>query len=217
MSQPHFLAYAGISAFELLAIAILSLALILLLAMGRWGWRGAKTAGLALGILCATSLTGLFLLGWTGQSNKAPEMIDDDLYAAADNRFQHAQRLFGEDVAKARLEDARIVYGDFLAKAKLAQLATFPNGESVLIARFEGAARVTEAARAYLQRFRVELATGDLTQGLRGERSDLSDRVELLLDGDVLVVWSARTEAALASRRWASEAGNPLKSTRGNK
>ncbi len=217
MPQATLRPYADFVSVELLAIAILSLLLILLLpALGR-GWRGAWRIGLGLAALLLAACAGLLWVGRaaepaaTSLSRVAGDQGGDDPYAGDGKRFLHPRRLYGPDVADARLQEARSLYGDFLDRARMAELATFPGGESVLAARFDNTADVAEAARAYLQRFRVEMATGDLTQGLRGQRSDLSDRVEILLDGDMLVVWTARTVAALAARRRASQAGGGTK------
>ncbi len=224
MSSENILLNPWASPQILLAIAILALLVTLLLATGRWSWRGARYLSLLMGSLFMASLVGWWLLAHSEPdaiANQArpsvTETPEDDLYAHDAQHFIYPYRLFGQDIDKARMEDARMLYGDFLDEAKIAQLASFPDGGSVLAARFNNAARVAEAARAYLQRFRVEMATGDLTHGLRGERSDMSDRVELLLDGDMLVAWTARTEAALAIRRWSSEAGNPHQRSAGNK
>lgn len=213
---------SGIAPIDLIADALMSLLLILVsLVLGRRRRRLASRIGLGMGIpLLATSIgllfaervalpepagkrTGKTVAAVPGGENGAR------LYASDSGRFLNPRGLYGTDVDQAERVDAMPIYGDFLSRARIAELVTFPGGEGVLAARFDNAADVAEAARAYLQRFRVEMATGDLTQGLRGQRGDLSDRVEILLDGEMLMVWTARTGAALAARRWASQAGAP--------
>lgn len=209
MSKPLLWHAAGLSPYELAAVTALSILLALVLAVGHRSRRGTLAVCLLL------ALSGFGATVWMYESQRdAPVAAESgaadaggDLYACDATRFLNPRRLFGADAARARIEDARALFGDVLARAAPAQTASFPEGATVLVARFANAAEVAEAAQAYLRRFRVELATGDLTQGLRGQRGDLSDRVELLLDGDVLVVWTARNDAALAARRLASEAG----------
>jgi len=219
MFQTFIRQLASIPPLELAAIAILSALLLLLLATRYRGLRASKPAGLLLAALCAAALIGLLAPEGGGPAKPEAGALGgtDDLYASDGKRFLHRNRLFGPDVARARLDDARLVYADFLGQAIVAELATFPEGGGVLAARFGNAAEAAEAARGYLRRFRVEMSSGDLTQGLQGQRGDLSDRVEMLLDGNMLVVWVARTDVALAARRWASEAGRGATRQEGNK
>lgn len=211
-AAPRF--FFGTLSFEQTAFAALTVLVILALLASRRGGGGPGrrlAGGAALLVAGSGLLLGAreMLPGLDAARLPAPLHATggDGLYASDGKGFRHPSRLYGADVAQASLQDARAVYGDFLSRARVAELALFPTGESVLAARFDDAADVAVAARAYLQRFRVEMASGDLTQGLRGQRGDLSDRVEILLDGEMLVVWTARTDAALAARRRASEAG----------
>jgi len=120
-------------------------------------------------------------------------------WAHQQGHFLHPEKLFGPRAEAPLTRDARAVFPDFLGSALAAEMAFFPSGNTLLVARFADMDSATAGLRGYLAQFQVDLVGGDLVRGLVVPRGTVGDMARIRLTGPLLMVWTAPDATALAS------------------
>ena len=123
----------------------------------------------------------------------------------SDTRAADAQSLFGPDADPQLIIDARPMFGDVFTGAELAQFASLPGGETVLLARFKN---YSTAEKAWVNYLRVSGLNqldgkGDSQRGYAVTRP-IGDRAYVLHFGSMVGVWTGQDDATIRQRLAAS-------------
>ncbi len=115
-------------------------------------------------------------------------------------RSADAKSLFGPDADPQLISDVRGAYGDVFASADFAQFAVLPNGETVLLARFQSSAAAEKAWMNYLRVAGLQAGgKGDSHRGYVVTRP-VGDRAYALPFGTMLGVWTGTDDATIRNR-----------------
>ncbi|MBN8249463.1 MAG: hypothetical protein J0L84_18715 [Verrucomicrobia bacterium] len=126
--------------------------------------------------------------------------LADTTLATAADRTADARSLFGPDADPQLISDVRSAYGEVFAGAEFAQFAVLPQGETVLLARFQSASAAEKAWVGYLRVAGLQSGgQGDSVRGYAVTRP-VGDRAYALPFGTLLGVWTARDDAAIRQR-----------------
>jgi len=119
----------------------------------------------------------------------------------SDTRAADAQSLFGPDADPQLIIDARPMFGDAFAAAELAQFASLPGGETVLLARFKSYSAAEKAWIAYLRVTGLSQlgGTGDSQRGYAVTRPS-GDRAYVLHFGRMVGIWTGRDDETIRER-----------------
>ncbi len=200
-ANPVFLAMAG----GLVIATVVLAAAALMMKRAGMSLRPIAFLALFMGVVAGPQVLGHLILAVrpaiTEGANQATAGTAPRL-AVHENRYADPRSLYGADVQSELIQDAKPIFGDFLGAAEHAELAIFPSAETVLAASFATAAEADQAVQGYARFFGVDFDAGP-TGELRGSRPGLNDRVGAVRFGANLLVWTAPTEAALATRRQA--------------
>ena len=123
----------------------------------------------------------------------------------SDRRTADAQSLFGPDADPQLIIDARPMFGDVFTGAELAQFASLPGGETVLLAQFKN---YSTAEKAWVNYLRVSGLNqldgkGDSQRGYAVTRP-IGDRAYVLHFGSMVGVWTGKDDATIRQRLAAS-------------
>jgi hypothetical protein len=141
---------------------------------------------------------------------------DDAPNANAAARSADAKSLFGPDADPQLISDVRAAYGDVFAQAEFAQFAVLPNGETVLLARFQSASAAEKAWVNYLRVAGLQAGgKGDSHRGYSVTRP-VGDRVYALPFGTMLGVWTGKDDATIRNRMMAGGFEIPRRAPLGN-
>lgn len=159
-------------------------------------------------LIVVPQLIGHFYLAFHVNKTETPRTAALEQIAAApdsDTRAADAQSLFGPDADPQLIVDARSMFGDVFATAELAQFASLPGGETVLLARFKN---YSTAEKAWVNYLRVSGLNqldgqGDSQRGYAVTRP-VGDRAYVLHFGSMLGVWTGKDDATIRQRLAAS-------------
>ena len=121
--------------------------------------------------------------------------------APVEDQQAAAKRLFGPDADAQRVADARAMFGDALAPGEIARFAAFPDGDTVLLARFRGYAAAEKGWVHYLRLTGLSQldGQGDSQRGYVVTRP-VGDRAYVLHWADRVGVWTGADDAAIRRR-----------------
>ena len=131
----------------------------------------------------------------------AMEQLANPTSTNAAMRSEDAKSLFGPDADPQFISDVRRAYGDVFADAALAQFAVLPNGDTVLLARFNGS---LAAEKAWVNYLRVSglnqlQGKGDSQRGYVVTRP-AGDRAYALHFGNMVGIWTGNDDTAIRQR-----------------
>ncbi|MBL8265498.1 hypothetical protein [Steroidobacter sp.] len=155
--------------------------------------------GVFFGIICVPQLLGHAALAlWP----KAKPALDETAIAGVGG-FDRPELIFGPDVERARLQDARPIFLAALGGAEVAQLLIRYSGETIVAARFgdEEAARVGGAALWTM--FAPRGTSGDGTTTF-GTRTPIGDKIALQRVGRAVFMWTGPDRASIEQRMQAA-------------
>ena len=116
-------------------------------------------------------------------------------------RRESAKLLFGPDADADLVVDARKVLGAPLAKAQVAQFASFPTGESVLLARFKGYADAQQSWVHYLRDTGLNQLSGKgNSQSGYAVTRPTGDRAYVVHRSNWVGVWTGPDDSAIRNR-----------------
>ncbi|MFC4308126.1 hypothetical protein ACFPN2_03440 [Steroidobacter flavus] len=183
-----------VSAVMLVAALVLA-AVALLMRSAGLSLRPVVFIGVFFAIICVPQLLGHGAMAlWP----KAKPALDEAAIAGV-GAFARPELIFGTEVDRARLQDARAVFVEALSGAEVAQLLIHFNGETVVAARFadEEAARV--GAAALWTMFSPRNTSGDGTTTF-GTRTPIGDKIALQRLGRAVFMWTGPDRAAIEDR-----------------
>ncbi len=159
-------------------------------------------------LVVVPQLIGHLYLALRVNKSETPRTQALEQIAAApkgDTRVADAQSLFGPDADPQLIIDARPMFGAVFTGAELAQFASLPGGETVLLARFKN---YSAAEKAWVNYLRVsglnQLAgKGDSQRGYAVTRP-VGDRAYVLHFGRMVGVWTGKDDATIRQRLAAS-------------
>lgn len=131
----------------------------------------------------------------------AMEQIANHTSTNAAARSEDAKSLFGPDADPQLITDVRRTYGDVFISAELAQFAVLPNGDTVLLARFNSSLAAEKAWVNYLRVSGLNQLSGkgDSQRGYVVTRP-VGDRAYALHLGSMVGIWTGKDDAAIRLR-----------------
>lgn len=124
--------------------------------------------------------------------------------------FDHPQRLFGKDADPSLIRDARQIYGEAFSNAEVAQVAFWPTGEMVAVARYSDAAAARRGGEVLRQMFRIpEVPGAPAGAAYWGSRPNAvsaeGDALMAQTLGNAVFFWAGASREAVLARRGQSD------------
>jgi hypothetical protein len=134
----------------------------------------------------------------------------DETAVTGQTSFDYPQRLFGKDADLSLIRDARQIYGEAFTRAEVAQVAFWPTGEMVAVARYRNAAEAKRGGEVLRQMFRIaEVPGAPAGAAYWGSRPNaMSAEGDALLAqtlGHAVFFWAANSRQAVMARRAQSD------------
>lgn len=126
--------------------------------------------------------------------------IESTKSSTSETREMEPRSLFGPDIDTNLISDVRGAYGNVFAHANQALFAVMPQGESVIMARFDTTSAAEEAWAAYLRVTGLQAhGTGDSQRGFAVTRP-IGDRLYARPCGALLGIWTGTDDATIRAR-----------------
>jgi hypothetical protein len=183
-----------VSAVMLVAALVLSAVALLMRGAGL-SLRPVVFVGVFFAIICVPQLLGHAAMAlWP----KAKPAVDEAAIAGS-GAFARPESIFGADIDRDRLQDARPVFGEALSGAEVAQLLIYFSGETTVAARFADDEAARAGAAALWTMFSPNNTSGDGTTTF-GTRTPIGDRIALQRLGRAVFMWTGPDRAAIEDR-----------------
>jgi hypothetical protein len=183
-----------VSAVMLVAALVLT-AVALLMRSAGLSLRPVVFVGVFFAIICVPQLLGHGVMAvWP----KAKPAVDAAAIAGV-GTFARPESIFGADVDRARLQDARAVFVEALGGAEVAQLLIHFSGETAVAARFADEEAARAGAAALWTMFSPRNTSGDGTTTF-GTRTPIGDKIALQRLGRAVFMWTGPDRAAIEAR-----------------
>lgn len=184
-----------------IACALTLIALLVLTAVGLL-MHGAKASlrpvvfvGVFFAIVCVPQV----LVHGAAALWPKPKLALDEGAVAGVGIFAQPEAVFGPDVDRTRLKDARPVFGGALDRAEIAQLLIRDSGEMAVAARFVDEAGASSGAAALWEMFSPLNTSSDGTTAW-GTRAAAGDSIGLRRMGRAVFMWTGPDRGSIDER-----------------
>lgn len=195
----HHLGLVIVSAFTLVALLVLT-AVGWQMHAARLSLRPVVFVGVFFAIVCVPQ----WLVHGTAALWRKPQPVLDEAAIAGSGAFSRPDLVFGPDVDRARLRDARPVFAEALSNAEAAQLWIQDSGETAVAARFADDESAQAGAAALWAMFSPRDTSGD-GMAIFGTRA-AGDTVGLQRVGRAVFAWAGPDRASVEARMRRSQA-----------